>query len=203
MSQLEVLIRMSFLQMLTLPFKGKKTLKFTAHDGASSFKQMGLQEAKLLQLPTACNLVNANIGDCPSTYCIICLESFGFAWFQVQKEVFTMFNLRLSIHDSKDLVPSVVPKSIKWSEEEYNMKFVATKLYSDGALKIHMKYEGQSERLVSLEASVLESEKALNSVTEEKEQLQQELVKISALLEEKERADQIYQDLSSFKDQAI
>ncbi|KAF9588941.1 hypothetical protein IFM89_017620 [Coptis chinensis] len=77
-----------------------------------------------------------------------------------------------------------------------------------------MKYEGQSERLVSLEASVLESEKVLNSVTEEKEQLQQELVKISALLEEKEkvaletgsmlmkemeRADQIYQDLSSFK----
>ncbi|KAF9606614.1 hypothetical protein IFM89_027054 [Coptis chinensis] len=36
-----------------------------AHDGASSFKQMGLQEAKLLQLPTACNLVNANISDCP------------------------------------------------------------------------------------------------------------------------------------------
>ncbi|PIA33783.1 hypothetical protein AQUCO_04000085v1 [Aquilegia coerulea] len=36
-----------------------------AHDGSSSLKSMGLQEAKLLQLPSACKLTNASISECP------------------------------------------------------------------------------------------------------------------------------------------
>ncbi|KAF5194484.1 Non-specific lipid transfer protein gpi-anchored 1 like, partial [Thalictrum thalictroides] len=36
-----------------------------AHDGASSLKSMGLQEAKLLELPSACKLANASISECP------------------------------------------------------------------------------------------------------------------------------------------
>ncbi|KAF9625478.1 hypothetical protein IFM89_023394 [Coptis chinensis] len=47
------------------PDKSMPSPQEEAYDGASSFKQMGLQEAKLLQLPTSCNLVNANINDCP------------------------------------------------------------------------------------------------------------------------------------------
>ncbi|XP_042496194.1 non-specific lipid transfer protein GPI-anchored 1-like [Macadamia integrifolia] len=35
------------------------------HDGLPSLKQMGLQEDKLIQLPTTCKLVNASISDCP------------------------------------------------------------------------------------------------------------------------------------------
>ncbi|XP_043725268.1 non-specific lipid transfer protein GPI-anchored 1-like [Telopea speciosissima] len=35
------------------------------HDGVASIKQIGLQEAKLLQLPTACKLANASFSDCP------------------------------------------------------------------------------------------------------------------------------------------
>lgn len=36
------------------------------HKGSPEVKSMGIQEAKLLQLPTACNLKNASITNCPS-----------------------------------------------------------------------------------------------------------------------------------------
>ncbi|KAJ4961550.1 hypothetical protein NE237_021460 [Protea cynaroides] len=36
-----------------------------SHDGQASLKQMGIQEAKLVELPTACKLVNTSISDCP------------------------------------------------------------------------------------------------------------------------------------------
>ncbi|KAF9588936.1 hypothetical protein IFM89_017615 [Coptis chinensis] len=118
----------------------------------------------------------------------------------------------------------------RWDIEDLNMESVIMQeicgtIFREAAQDaerrlnlMKMKYEGQNERLVSLEASVLESEKALNSVIEEKDQLNHKLVKISALLEEKEkvaletgsklmkekeRTDLLYQDLSLFKDQAI
>lgn len=36
------------------------------HKGEATLKQMGLQEEKLLQLPSACKLKNASVSDCPS-----------------------------------------------------------------------------------------------------------------------------------------
>ncbi|KAJ4972530.1 hypothetical protein NE237_005704 [Protea cynaroides] len=35
------------------------------HEGQASLKQMGVQEAKLIQLSTTCKLTNAKISDCP------------------------------------------------------------------------------------------------------------------------------------------
>ncbi|XP_042501137.1 non-specific lipid transfer protein GPI-anchored 1-like [Macadamia integrifolia] len=35
------------------------------HDGQAQIKQLGLQEAKLLQIPTACKLANTSFSDCP------------------------------------------------------------------------------------------------------------------------------------------
>ncbi|CAN1313532.1 Non-specific lipid transfer protein GPI-anchored 1 [Linum perenne] len=35
------------------------------HNGSAQFKSMGIQESKLLQLPTACQLHNATISFCP------------------------------------------------------------------------------------------------------------------------------------------
>ncbi len=35
------------------------------HKGSPESKQMGIQEAKLLQLPSACNVENASITECP------------------------------------------------------------------------------------------------------------------------------------------
>ncbi|KAF9597019.1 hypothetical protein IFM89_014884 [Coptis chinensis] len=111
---------------LEQPDKSMPSPQEEAHDGASSFKQMGLQEAKLLQLPTACNLVNANISDCPKLL---------------------------------NLAPNSPDMGIFTNSTNCNLV---------------------KQTLVIVQ-----------------------LWKISALLEEKERADQIYQDLSSFKDQAI
>ncbi|KAL5724833.1 hypothetical protein ACHQM5_008044 [Ranunculus cassubicifolius] len=36
-----------------------------AHNGGAQLKSLGIQEAKLLQLPTACKLANASIANCP------------------------------------------------------------------------------------------------------------------------------------------
>lgn len=36
------------------------------HKGNEQIKNMGIQEAKLLQLPSACSLTNASLSDCPS-----------------------------------------------------------------------------------------------------------------------------------------
>lgn len=36
------------------------------HKGNEQIKNMGIQEAKLLQLPSACSLKNASLSDCPS-----------------------------------------------------------------------------------------------------------------------------------------
>ncbi|KAF9597020.1 hypothetical protein IFM89_014885 [Coptis chinensis] len=82
---------------------------------------MGLQEAKLLQLPTACNLINANISDCPKLL---------------------------------NLAPNSPDMGIFTNSTNCNL----------------------------VKANINDC---------------------STLLEEKERVDQIYQDLSSFKDQAI
>ncbi|XP_050276194.1 non-specific lipid transfer protein GPI-anchored 1 [Quercus robur] len=35
------------------------------HNGSEAIKNLGIQEARLLQLPTACNLKNSSISDCP------------------------------------------------------------------------------------------------------------------------------------------
>ncbi|KAJ7957552.1 Lipid transfer protein [Quillaja saponaria] len=35
------------------------------HNGNQQLKSLGVQEAKLLQLPSSCNLKNANVTDCP------------------------------------------------------------------------------------------------------------------------------------------
>ncbi|KAL0004590.1 hypothetical protein SO802_012151 [Lithocarpus litseifolius] len=35
------------------------------HNGSEAIKSLGIQEAKLLQLPTACSLKNASVSDCP------------------------------------------------------------------------------------------------------------------------------------------
>ncbi|XP_058194650.1 non-specific lipid transfer protein GPI-anchored 1 [Rhododendron vialii] len=35
------------------------------HNGSAQIKSMGLQESRLIQLPTACKLTNASISDCP------------------------------------------------------------------------------------------------------------------------------------------
>ncbi|XP_010249032.1 PREDICTED: non-specific lipid transfer protein GPI-anchored 1-like [Nelumbo nucifera] len=35
------------------------------HKGTNSFKQLGLKEDRLLQLPTACKLANASVSECP------------------------------------------------------------------------------------------------------------------------------------------
>ncbi|KAL6983920.1 hypothetical protein U1Q18_017291 [Sarracenia purpurea var. burkii] len=35
------------------------------HDGGQQIKSMGIQESRLLQLPSACKLTNASISDCP------------------------------------------------------------------------------------------------------------------------------------------
>lgn len=39
-----------------------------ANNGSDEIKKMGIQVAKLLQLPTACSLKNASASDCPSEY---------------------------------------------------------------------------------------------------------------------------------------
>ena len=36
------------------------------HDGGEQVKSLGIQEARLLQLPTACKLTNASASNCPS-----------------------------------------------------------------------------------------------------------------------------------------
>lgn len=38
------------------------------HKGIPEAKSMGIQEGRLLQLPSACNLKNASTTDCPSTF---------------------------------------------------------------------------------------------------------------------------------------
>ncbi|KAM3705997.1 hypothetical protein ACB098_03G119700 [Castanea mollissima] len=35
------------------------------HNGSETIKSLGIQEAKLLQLPTACSLKNSSVSDCP------------------------------------------------------------------------------------------------------------------------------------------
>uniref|UniRef100_A0A2N9HFQ5 Bifunctional inhibitor/plant lipid transfer protein/seed storage helical domain-containing protein n=1 Tax=Fagus sylvatica TaxID=28930 RepID=A0A2N9HFQ5_FAGSY len=35
------------------------------HNGSTTIKSLGIQEARLLQLPTACNLKNASVSNCP------------------------------------------------------------------------------------------------------------------------------------------
>ncbi|XP_021279422.1 non-specific lipid transfer protein GPI-anchored 1 isoform X2 [Herrania umbratica] len=40
-------------------------LQQTQTSGAQNLKSLGVQEAKLLQLPTACQLKNASVSDCP------------------------------------------------------------------------------------------------------------------------------------------
>lgn len=35
------------------------------HNGSAQLKSMGIQESRLIQLPTACKLTNASISDCP------------------------------------------------------------------------------------------------------------------------------------------
>jgi len=35
------------------------------HNGSAQIKSLGIQEARLIQLPTACKLTNASISDCP------------------------------------------------------------------------------------------------------------------------------------------
>ncbi|KAF7124153.1 hypothetical protein RHSIM_Rhsim12G0025400 [Rhododendron simsii] len=35
------------------------------HNGSEQIKSMGIQESRLIQLPTACKLTNASISDCP------------------------------------------------------------------------------------------------------------------------------------------
>lgn len=40
-----------------------------AHGGSSDMvKSLGIQEAKLLQLPSACQIKNASVSDCPSKF---------------------------------------------------------------------------------------------------------------------------------------
>lgn len=39
-----------------------------AHSGSETLKNMGVQEAKLLQLPSACQLQNATVANCPSNF---------------------------------------------------------------------------------------------------------------------------------------
>ena len=36
------------------------------HNGSEAIKNLGIQEARLLQLPTACSLKNSSVSDCPS-----------------------------------------------------------------------------------------------------------------------------------------
>jgi len=38
------------------------------HKGSPQVKSLGIQEAKLLQLPSVCNVKNASITNCPSNY---------------------------------------------------------------------------------------------------------------------------------------
>lgn len=38
------------------------------HNGSEQIRSLGVQETKLLQLPTACNLKNASISNCPSEF---------------------------------------------------------------------------------------------------------------------------------------
>ena len=39
-----------------------------AHNGSQQIKSLGIQEAKLLQLPSACHITNVNMTKCPSMY---------------------------------------------------------------------------------------------------------------------------------------
>ena len=39
-----------------------------AHNGNAQIKSLGIQEAKMLQLPTVCQLQNASLSFCPSEY---------------------------------------------------------------------------------------------------------------------------------------
>lgn len=39
-----------------------------AKSGGQTLKDLGVQEAKLIQLPTSCQLQNASISNCPSTF---------------------------------------------------------------------------------------------------------------------------------------
>ena len=39
-----------------------------AHNGSQQIKSLGIQEAKLLQLPSACHLTHVNMTKCPSMY---------------------------------------------------------------------------------------------------------------------------------------
>lgn len=41
-----------------------------SHGGTDMLKSLGVQVSKLLQLPTACQLQNATITDCPSKFCL-------------------------------------------------------------------------------------------------------------------------------------
>ena len=40
------------------------------HNGSPQVKSLGVQEAKLLQLPSACNMKNASVTNCPSNFSI-------------------------------------------------------------------------------------------------------------------------------------
>ena len=45
------------------------------HNGSAQAKSLGIQEAKLLQLPSACELANASVSDCPSEFIYLSISS--------------------------------------------------------------------------------------------------------------------------------
>ena len=59
-----------------------------AHNGSAQFKSSGVQEAKLLQLPTACQLQNASLSFCPSECFSLFLSPIYFMHFVVVVVVF-------------------------------------------------------------------------------------------------------------------
>ncbi|KAG6787959.1 hypothetical protein POTOM_004010 [Populus tomentosa] len=60
-----------------------------AHNGSAQFKSLGVQEAKLLQLPTACQLQNASLSFCPNLWLEKRLELLGLSPGSPDAAIFT------------------------------------------------------------------------------------------------------------------
>lgn len=61
-----------------------------SHSGADALKSLGVQEDKLLQLPTACQIQNASISNCPSRFCLP-KDLFITCFFIIMSDSFTAF----------------------------------------------------------------------------------------------------------------
>lgn len=69
------------------------------HSGGQTIRSLGIQEAKLLQLPSACHLKNATVSNCPSQFSLslsLCLYIYTHIYVYLQLQSFYSFFLSTS-----------------------------------------------------------------------------------------------------------